>query len=167
MNRRRELARETKYRNKNKGGRKEERKDLAAACVTRLPSAERSQQKGRQLESMMMTTTTTTTTLQHTTSLCVYLVSYLPFLHVEFAWDGFLSQGISGILQRNHQPLLFSLSFSPSCSKYFKTRNSWEMQHPLSLEHLQRCFVCDLCKNISRIQVLVIYFFTTLPPPSN
>jgi hypothetical protein len=81
-----------------------------------------------------------------------------------FAWDGFLSQGISGILQRNHQPLLFSLSFSPSCSKYFKTRNSWDMQHPLSLEHLQRCFVCDLCKNISRIQVLVIKFFTTPPP---
>jgi len=108
----------------------------------------------------MMMTTTTTTTLQHTTSLCVYLVSYLPFLHVEFAWDGFSSQGISGILQRNHQPLLFSLSFSPSsCSKYFKTRNSWEMQHPLSLEHLQLCFVCDLCKNISRIQVLVILLF--------
>ncbi len=84
MNRRRELARETKYRNKNKGGRKEERKDLAAAFVTRRPSAEGSQQKGRQLESMMMTTTTTTTTLQHTPSLCVYLVSYLPFLHVDF-----------------------------------------------------------------------------------
>ncbi len=129
---------------KTRGGRKEERKDLAAACATRLPSAEGSQQKGRQLESMMMTTTTTTTTLQHTTSLCVCLVSYLPFLHVDFALDGFLSQGI---LQRDHQPLLFSLSFSPSCSNYFKTRNSWEMRHPLSsLEHLQRCFVRHLAK---------------------